>query len=161
MAITSVAEAVESAIAEKLKLVYEGKTHPVFGNPFSLPSCSLYGVRTNSDGGLVDVEHVGSSKDVYDLLSTPASLRNQDNHTNYTTWALVTTGWAAPLAADGNIEGAPSEHPGRRRVRLVVTANLDGVASVVRFEESPLETIVDPGQATGSLNDAVLSFVSR
>lgn len=161
MEITSVATAVETAIADRLELLYEGKTHPVFGNPFKLPMCTLYGVNITSTGQLVDVEQLDAKPDVYDLLSTPASLRNQDNHTSYTTWALVTTGWAAPLPADGNIDGAPSDHPERRRVRLVITANMDGVASVVRFEESPLDTMVDPGQATGSLNDAVMKFVSN
>ena len=161
MEITSVAAAVETAIANRLELLYEGKTHPVFGNPFKIPMCTLYGVNVTSSGELVDVEQLDAKPDVYDLLSTPASLRNQDKNTNYTTWALVTTGWAAPLPEDGNIEGAPSDHPNRRRVRLVITANMDGVASVLRFEESPHDTILDPGQATGSLNNAVMKFVSR
>lgn len=160
MQITSVAEAVEVAIANRLESLYEGKTHPVFGNPFKIPMSTLYGIDLTSSGEVIDVTQLDANPDVYALLSTPASTVNSTNKTGYTTWALVTTGWAAPLNSDGIPDGAPSEHPRRRRVRLVVTANMDGVASVLRFEESPLETIVDPGQATGSLNDAVMEFVS-
>ncbi len=32
---------------------------------------------------------------------------------------IITTGWASPLNADGDVDGAPSQHPLRRRVRLV------------------------------------------
>jgi hypothetical protein len=72
--------------------------------------------------------------------------------------AVVTTGWAAPLAADGTIEGAPSEHAERRRVRLIVVVADNGVASALRFADEPDDVITDPGSATGSLAEAINRF---
>jgi hypothetical protein len=72
--------------------------------------------------------------------------------------AIVTTGWAAPLGPDGTVDGAPSEHALRRRVRLVVVVADHGVASVLRFADDPDEVVTDPGSATGSLADAITRF---
>jgi len=68
--------------------------------------------------------------------------------------AVVTTGWAAPLNNDGEVEGAPSHHPARRRVRLVAYINNEGTASALSFQDDD-EMIVDEGSATGSLADAL------
>jgi hypothetical protein len=72
--------------------------------------------------------------------------------------AIVTTGWAAPLRPDGTIEGAPSEHALRRRVRLVVVVADNGVASALRFADEPDEVVTDPGSATGTLAEAITRF---
>jgi hypothetical protein len=72
--------------------------------------------------------------------------------------AIVTTGWAAPLNADGSVDGPPSQHEQRRRVRLVVVVADNGVASVLRFEDEPDEVVTDPGSATGSLAEAINRF---
>ncbi|MFN5601298.1 MAG: hypothetical protein ACK48T_04130, partial [Acidimicrobiaceae bacterium] len=72
--------------------------------------------------------------------------------------AIVTTGWAAPLGPDGTVDGAPSEHALRRRVRLVVVVADHGVASVLRFADDPDDVVTDPGSATGSLADAITRF---
>ena len=49
----------------------------------------------------------------------------------------------------------PSQHPLRRRVRLVVAVCDRGVASVLRFADTPNDVITDAGAARGSLADAV------
>ena len=124
--------------------------------PFSLDGAQLYGVTVDNDDS-VSLVMLDSDPDVYDLLSIPASFRTS----TFKTYALVTTGWAAPLN-NGEIDGLPSEHEMRRRVRLAVVANSDNaVCTVLRFEDEPEETILDEGKATGSLANAVSHFVTN
>lgn len=116
---------------------------------FSLPAARLYAVTDGMNG--LGVNLAGENEDIYDLLQEP------DTHLTAMTSdyiALVTCGWAAPLADDGE-DTPPSRHPERRRVRLFVIANGNEMASVLRFEDAPDDTVVDEGQATGSLADAV------
>jgi hypothetical protein len=75
---------------------------------------------------------------------------------------VLTCGWAAPIARqDHDDQDAsddtvpPSQHPQRRRVRLVVVVCDDGVASVLRFADTPDDIVTDAGSARGSLADAV------
>ncbi|CAB4541186.1 unannotated protein [freshwater metagenome] len=79
---------------------------------------------------------------------------------------VLTCGWAAPLnreEQDGETrsddetadEVPPSQHPLRRRVRLVVAVCDKGVASVLRFADTPNDIVTDAGAARGSLADAV------
>ena len=126
-------------------------------NPFLLPDAQLYGVSV-SDDETVSLTILASQPDVYELLAKPASKYS----TKFATFAVITSGWAAPLKDDGSFEGAPSDHAQRRRVRLAVVANADtGVASVLRFADDPAEPITDPGSATGSLANAVSRFVAN
>lgn len=128
---------------------------------FELSGARLYGITIN-DMSLLQEEHfdslrlsfLGQHPDVYELLEAPSSSLGR----MFTAAAIVTTGWAAPLNADGTIEGAPSSHALRRRVRLVVVVCDAGVASVIRFEDSPDDVITDSGTATGSLAEAVHHF---
>lgn len=69
--------------------------------------------------------------------------------------AIVTTGWAAPLNANGEVDGAPSQHAERRRVRLSAYVSCQGMTSLVAFEDEDGFTI-DEGNATGSLAEALL-----
>lgn len=95
--------------------------------------------------------------DVYSLLESDQATEVAKS-AHYV--ALVTTGWAAPLNPQGGVDGVPSEHPERRRVRLTVIASRQGVASVVRFADND-ETALDEGQATGTLADAIHSLMNR
>jgi hypothetical protein len=92
--------------------------------------------------------------DVYELLDAPSSALAR----MFDAATIVTTGWAAPLGPDGTVEGAPSEHAQRRRVRLVVVVADHGVASVLRFADQPDDVVTDPGSATGSLAEAITRF---
>jgi hypothetical protein len=82
---------------------------------------------------------------------------------------VLTCGWAAPIDRsdkndhhdDGDHDDVddkklpPSQHPQRRRVRLVVVVGDQGVGSVLRFADTPKEIVTDAGSARGSLADAV------
>jgi hypothetical protein len=71
--------------------------------------------------------------------------------------AIVTTGWGAPLGADGEPEGAPSQHPERVRLSLVVVVLPSSLlASRITFDmrEGRLP-VDDEGMATGALAGAV------
>lgn len=121
-----------------------------------MSNAHLLVVRNDNEG--VTVEPVSSHPDVYELISeaiaeTPFSVRSSD------ILAVVTTGWAAPLGENGEVEGRPSEHAQRRRVRLMACVRRSdlSMASVVRFGDTD-ETHIDAGSATGSLAEALLSL---
>jgi hypothetical protein len=97
---------------------------------------------------------VDEHEDVYDLLASPfaqATAKLAD------AIAVVTCGWASPIDHDHDEDEqvAPSQHPQRRRVRLVVLATREHTASVLRFSDDWDSPITDEGQARGSLADAV------
>jgi hypothetical protein len=117
----------------------------------------LFTVRPSENEGVV-VELVSSHPDVYELIDeviaeTPFSVRSSD------ILAILTSGWAAPLNANGEVEGMPSEHPQRRRVRLMACVRRSDLkmVSIVRFTETD-ETQMDEGSATGALADAMLAL---
>jgi hypothetical protein len=113
-------------------------------------------VIRNDDNG-VTVEPVSSHPDVYELIDeaiaeTPFSVRSSD------ILAVVTSGWAAPLN-NGKVEGAPSQHPQRRRVRLMACVRRSDLTmtSVLRFGDTD-DVVIDEGEATGTLAEAMLSL---
>ena len=123
---------------------------------FAHKHARLYGVSIvdlnaahRNDNGALRITFLAEHGDVYELLEAPtnAVVRAFDAA------AVLTTGWAAPLGESDGIP--PSEHPERRRVRLVVVVCDEGVASVLRFADEPDEIVTDAGSARGSLADAV------
>ena len=132
----------------------EAKLHTMLDS-FELPGARLYGINCASrPASEPNMCFLAQHPDVYDLLDSPSSALAR----MFDAAAVVTTGWAAPLAADGTIEGAPSEHAQRRRVRLIVVVADNGVASALRFADEPDDVITDPGSATGSLAEAINRF---
>lgn len=96
------------------------------------------------------------SQDIYDVLDSDEVAEFVRGRQYF---AIVTTGWAAPISDESDEpETAPSRHPERRRVRLTIVASPKGVASVLRFQDAPDDTVIDEGAARGSLNDAVRSL---
>jgi hypothetical protein len=96
-----------------------------------------------------------TSPDVYECLEEVS-----DKHLNQ--WeqgiGIITTGWASPLGANGEPEGAPSEHPLRRRVRLVSCVDkAKKMASSIRFADEPDDLVTDEGEATGALANALVT----
>jgi hypothetical protein len=132
----------------------EDKLH-VLIDSFELAGARLYGVNC---AGRVATEpnicFLAQHPDVYELLDAPSSALAR----MFDAAAIFTCGWAAPLSPDGTVEGAPSEHEARRRVRLVIVVADHGVASVLRFADAPDDVVTDPGSATGSLAEAVTHF---
>jgi hypothetical protein len=120
-------------------------------DPWNLNNASLWVM--NADNKMVIQQQ---NPDVYDLLKSSQTLKIVKNNEFFT---ILTCGWAAPISeADDCV---PSQSPNRRRVRLVVGANISGVASVLRFQDTPYETITDKGAARGTLADAVQKLVDK
>ncbi len=136
---------------------------------FNLPRARLYGVSivdakgiaSNQDGAL-RISFLAEHGDVYELLDAPSSAIAR----MFDVAVVLTCGWAAPLdrneqdddsRSDDEIddEVPPSQHPLRRRVRLVVAVCDKGVASVLRFADTPNDIVTDNGAARGRLADAV------
>ena len=140
---------------------------------FNLPRARLYGVSivdakgvaSNQDGAL-RISFLAEHGDVYEVLDAPSSAIAR----MFDVAVVLTCGWAAPLdrneqdddsRSDDEIDDAideevpPSQHPLRRRVRLVVAVCDKGVASVLRFADTPNDIVTDDGAARGSLADAV------
>jgi len=149
---------------------------------FDLPRARLYGVSvvdpigvTKHEDGALRITFLAEHGDVYELLDAPSSAIAR----MFDAAVVLTCGWAAPLDRDESSDDdfddnetpdessressqessresvPPSQHPLRRRVRLVVAVCDGGVASVLRFADTPNDVITDAGAARGSLADAV------
>ena len=125
---------------------------------FHLPAARLYGIVVNDPLGLHD-DHaqaarpsfIDESRDVYELLAGSAGVIAR----SFDAAAIVTTGWAAPLADDGSMTSRASRHPDRRRVRAVAVVSDEGVASVIRFEDDPQSLIGQSEHGSGDIVDAM------
>lgn len=95
-----------------------------------------------------------SGYDIYEVLE---SVKPDANVNHY---AVITTGWAAPLGGD-NDGIAPSQHPERKRVELMCVVSRDGVMASAMAMEGSDELITDDGNATGALQLAVLDIFDR
>lgn len=128
------------------------------GYGYDAKSAVLFAIVT-SPNGVISLSEVTRHGDVYELLKAKdavSALAEND------AVLLATCGWAAPVAEDEDgDELAPSQHPKRRRVRLAVSVSDKGVASVLRFQDEPEDTVTDDGNASGSLADAVMSLRSK
>lgn len=122
---------------------------------FDLKTALFFAINETDEG--VAMVLAGEHGDVYDLLDSDDS-RAVAKVSDYV--ALVTCGWASPITegTDDDEQVAPSQHPQRRRVRLMVFAGKDGWASVMRFSDTPNETITDDGNARGALAEAIMGL---
>tara|TARA_B110000503_G_scaffold42846_1_gene70138 strand:- start:2621 stop:3103 length:483 start_codon:yes stop_codon:yes gene_type:complete len=116
---------------------------------YDLPNASLW-VLNNSGNMVCRKTH----PDVYELLSDEFTVKLVEG---YDFFAILTCGWAAPLS-DIDDGLPPSQSRNRRRVRLMVGADYNGVASVLRFADTPDEIISDSGKAVGAFADAVIAL---
>jgi hypothetical protein len=143
----------------KIKEVAEGverQIHDAFG--FEVKSAHIFGVTLNGDDGEIVLGKPQTHGDVYRLLESNKA-RSLAKKAQFV--AILTCGWAAPVDDPETDDVPPSVHPRRRRVRLVVVANRDGVASVLRFEDDADETLVDEGKAHGTLADSICELFAR
>lgn len=116
-----------------------------------------FGIRNNGEGEY-NSSLIMSSNDIYMMLEDINLDKRQDSY-DYVTF--VTTGWAAPLNENGEIDGRPSDHNQRRRVTLVACLDINDkkvLGSVIKFDDDE-NLVFDEGTATGMLNDAILSLV--
>lgn len=91
--------------------------------------------------------------DVYELLDNEHTIKMLTKQ-SANGFVISTCGWAADIKSCDE-DTPPSQAPGKRRVRLVAGANNMGVASILRFKDTPDEFIADEGVAKGSLADAI------
>lgn len=124
-------------------------------DPFDLDCSRLFTI--SETGGF---RHILDSPDVYVGIAAIPCL-----HSTIGTDPLVvveTCGWAAPLGVGQADIPRPAEHPGRRRVRLVLVSDRQGaIASAVGFADEPEELLVEVEGADGSLADAFREAVRR
>jgi len=127
---------------------------------FSIGEAQLLAIECLSDNNasVQDITTVSSNRDVYDLLEGDDVAQVLDTHSYL---GVITCGWAAPITKNKEPDEAPSKHPDRRRVRLMLVANRSEVFSVLRFEDKPDEVITDDGKATGSLADALIKAINK
>lgn len=98
-----------------------------------------------------DVQTVLEANDAYDVLAQMGQLSLP---TDVALIGLHTTGWASPI-----YEGAPSEHPERQRVELVVVLNRNfEMVSVARFATSHEDISTTDGD--GPLTDALTAAMA-
>ena len=140
--------------AELLEAAHHHETE----NRFDQKQATLY---IASDDGLITL---ASSGDIYELID---NCRNnplvQVVIATKTPLAVTTCGWAAPRNTETETDNelAPSQHPERRRVALFIMVNNAGeMASILRFSDTPDETVTDNGEAHGSLAEALLELMS-
>jgi hypothetical protein len=115
------------------------------GDTWEIPTPLLYGVTDAGEFQLLSSD-IADIYEAIDEVTIP---------TYMVAFGVVTTGWAAPLNADGTMEGAPSKHAQRRRVKLVSVINDNGAGSAMSFADEPEDVITDEGSATGSLAEAI------
>ena len=128
---------------------------PAGDDGFDMSKAGLYGIHEFADGGAIAIKE-SENGDVYQLLGDLDSIVKL---IPYDGFGVVTVGWAAPIAKDkDDFDGAPSQHPAKRRVRLFCYCNAKGsVSSSIRFKDDD-EVMYDENQATGSLKDAMTAM---
>lgn len=120
------------------------------GTEYKMNDAVLYGVT--KDGSNFEL---GRGPNVYDLLE------GDFPSVGIVGLAAHTTGWAAPLGPDGESECAPSAHPKRRRIALVLVITAEGDASALSFADDPNDLEIDEGSGDGDLVHALRKCLSR
>ncbi len=135
---------------EKIKYILQD-----YKDQWFLESASIW-VETSDKHMIQVVNH----SDIYSMLEDRMTVRAIKGYDFFT---ILTCGWGAPINKSNSSDDeqiAPSNHPERRRVRLVIGANATGVASVLRFQDNPEEIVTDENQAKGSLADGVWELLN-
>lgn len=122
-----------------------------------LPSPAIYEFVNGKYENPIDL-WVGEDADIYGVLVGYGLMGERPDLDGF---AVVTTGWAAPIPAEGvEAMGRPSEHMERRRVCLLTVVGTEGIGSRIQFfgaEGERQESVDDlEGVATGALADALL-----
>ena len=121
-------------------------------DPFGVTKASLWLLDDNNK-----IKSVKENNDVYDMLDDFDTLESIKDCASFT---ILTAGWAAPIN-ETDEDTPPSQHPKKRRVRLIVHATEFGVASVMRFKDKANEIVTDDGKARGSLAEAVMDLMDK
>jgi hypothetical protein len=135
---------------EEIALELLQQTHGDHHDPFGLRQARLFSISPLHARRLL-----AEAADVYVAIDAIPCLHATIGEDSLI--AIETCGYAAP--ADGSDE-APSQHPARRRVRLVIVANREGdLGSAMVFSDGPQDPITSSTGA-GMLADQ-LSIAMR
>jgi hypothetical protein len=136
---------VDQFVAQRVESEYE--------DSFNLGSALLFAVDYVR-GEVPAIQKVAQHEDIYMMLEDISNAVKLWN-IGYNGFAVVTTGWAAPIRGDDDEdEIAPSKHPERRRVRLMSMSHSGKMGSSIRFTDEESVTY-DEGNAKGSLASAM------
>jgi len=121
--------------------------------PFDIGNAMLFAVDYVR-GEVPAIRKIAEHADVYEMLDdTFNAVLLFDS--GYNGFAIVTCGWAAPIVKGEDAdEIAPSQHPERRRVRLMTMCHNGKMGSSIRFTDEEAVTY-DEGNAMGSLASAM------
>lgn len=129
---------------------------------FDSKYAKVFGVMLN-DNLDIQFEPIKTGADVYELINDSPEVFAAVNE--YDLITVATCGWAAPIDKHNHLDDqnkiAPSQHPDRRRVRLLTTANTNSqFGSSISFNDNPDEPVFDYGDAKGSLTDAIMELIN-
>lgn len=128
---------------------------------FDSNKAELFGINIVNDN--IEYKSLSSCMDVYELIATD-DIELLVEASSYDYLTIGTCGWAAPTNEnnDEDNEIAPSQHPERKRVKLLCTSNTIQIGSSIMFKDKQdEEPINDFGKAKGSLADAFGNFVKQ
>lgn len=140
--------------------------HGVLPKEKDLNEAEFYGISyLDTDKESVDgitFKKLAQHRDIYDMLLN-IQMDRIINISNYNFYAVITTGWAASLNENGELDERPSLHPQRRRVKLIITIDAQNkdISSIVEFSDDPDNLLFDHDNATGSLKDAIKDLLSH
>ena len=136
--------------------------HNKINYSFDSKHCEAFGVLIDKELN-VQIEKIDSSSDIYDMLDTDNDeLLSQIN--NYDMISFATNGWAAPTSKDDDeySDLPPSQHPQKRRVRLLSSANIhDQVGSSILFSDDIDSPVYDYGDARGTMASAIIELMDK
>ena len=127
---------------------------------FDSKNAKVFGVMLN-DNFDIQFEPIKTGGDVYELIGYSPEVFKAVNE--YDLITVATCGWAAPIDKDNDEDNdlPPSQHPAKRRVRLLTTANTDyQIGSSIWFKDNPDEPVFDYGNAKGTLADAITELIN-
>ena len=118
----------------------------------------LFGVLAKNDEFYI--EPLASHSDIYDLIDY-SNTDICDAIMDYDVIIVGTLGWAAPLKETEDETIAPSQHPEKRRVRLMLFLTKDGLFnSAVAFRDEGIEnSIFEEDGMAGTLYDAIMNTI--
>jgi hypothetical protein len=158
MTITTESSPSSPTRAEVLVRALEQRLHETLADATAEPfhtEAQIFGITVHDDEALLAGDDgafshcwIAQSEAVYDLLEGPAAALAR----LFDAAAVLTTGWSAP--SDEPLAVAPRHHPQRRRVRLTVVVDDAGMASALRFADTPHEAVVSTA-GVGLLADAL------
>ena len=118
-------------------------------NRYNLGKANFYAIKADGTYRLIHTDG-----DVYEgFENLPNIVRLSDEEEGI---AVETCGWAAPIQENEDDDTAPSQHPKRRRVKLLalITRTFE-MASAIAFADDE-NIITDGGQAQGTMADAMI-----